>query len=349
MRSIVIVRTGGEIGIKSKPVRSIYEKILLRTIRQSLKEARIPFSSITRIAGRIYINTEEGERAVLVAAKTFGVSSASAGVAVKSDLETIVKVGTEVAEKVLAPGTFAVDCRRTGTHFYTSPQVEALLGESVLGLGKGLKVDLTHPRQVISVEIRDDTAIIYASSVRGPDGYPLGTQETFIGIIDETAESALASWCMMKRGSNLKAIAVTDAEGLGRSALLNLRTLAEWMPRRKIRVSVVRCRAAPSDLTKIKLELAAKLAKRKRIGAVVSGFHSPNLDSLRRVMDSKICILLPLVAMDGRLIERWSKMVDLELPTGIEDGSLGKDFTEEELESVILGSDDLTIKAEPRA
>ena len=99
MRSIVIVRTGGEIGIKSKPVRSIYEKILLRTIRQSLKEARIPFSSITRIAGRIYINTEEGERAVLVAAKTFGVSSASAGVAVKSDLETIVKVGTEVAEK----------------------------------------------------------------------------------------------------------------------------------------------------------------------------------------------------------------------------------------------------------
>jgi thiamine biosynthesis protein ThiI len=343
------VRTGGEIGIKSKPVRSIYEKILLRTIRRSLKEACIPFSTITRIAGRIYINTEEGERAALVAAKTFGVSSASAGIVVKSDLETIVRVGTEVAEKVLAPGTFAVRCRRIGNHPYTSPQVAALLGESILGLGKGLKVDLTSPSQVISVEIRDDTAIIYTSSIRGPDGYPLGTQETFVGIVDETAESVLASWCMMKRGSNLRAIAVANAEGLGGSALLNLRMLAEWVPGRKIRVTVVRCKAAPSDLTKIKLGLAAKLAKRKRIGAVVSGFHSPNLESVRRVMDSKICVLLPLVAVDDRLIEQWSKMIGVELPDGSEDGSLGSDYTEEELESVILGSDDLTIKAEPRA
>ena len=349
MRDIVIVRTGGEIGIKSKPVRSIYEKILLRTIRQSLKEACIPFSSITRIAGRIYINTEEGERAALVAAKTFGVSSASAGVAIRSDLETIVMVGTEIAGKILAPGTFAVRCRRTGTQPYTSPQVEAILGESILRLGKSLKVDLTHPGQVISVEIRDDTAIIYVSSVRGPDGYPLGTQETFVGIIDETTKSVFASWCMMKRGSNLRAIAVTGIEGLDRRALLNLRTLAEWMPGRKIRVSVVRCKAAPFDLTKIKLELAAKLAKRKRIGAVVSGFHSPNLESVRRVMDSKICILLPLIAMDGCLIEQWSKMVGIEFPAGSEDGSLGKDFTEEELEGLILGSDELTIRAEPRA
>lgn len=345
---IVIVRTGGEIGIKSKPVRSIYEKILFRTIRQSLKEAHIPFSSITRIAGRIYINTEEGENAALVAAKTFGVSSASAGFAVKADLEMIVRVGTEVAEKVLVPGTFAVRCRRTGIHPYTSPQVAALLGESILRLGKGLKVDLTSPGQVISVEIRDSTAIIYTSYVRGPDGYPLGTQETFVGIIDETAESVLASWCMMKRGSNLRAIAVIGAEGLGGRALLNLRTLAEWTPGRKIRVTVIRCKAAPSDLTKMKIGLAVKLAKRKRIGAVVSGFHSPNLAFIRGVMDSKICVLLPLVAMDDRLIERWSKIVGTELPIGSEDGSLGTDFTEEELESVILGSYDLTIKAEPR-
>jgi adenylyl- and sulfurtransferase ThiI len=177
----------------------------------------------------------------------------------------------------------------------------------------------------------------------------LGTQETFVGIVDETAESVLASWCMMKRGSNLRAIAVANAEGLGGSALLNLRMLAEWVPGRKIRVTVVRCKAAPSDLTKIKLGLAAKLAKRKRIGAVVSGFHSPNLESVRRVMDSKICVLLPLVAVDDRLIEQWSKMIGVELPDGSEDGSLGSDYTEEELESVILGSDDLTIKAEPRA
>jgi len=332
MEGVVVVRTGGEIGIKSKPVRRAYENLALKTIRGLLKDEGIQFSDIWRTAGRIYIHTEESERAAKRVAKVFGVSSTSPGVALKSDLETIVQAGTEIAQKTLRSGTFAVKCRRTGSHPYSSVQVAALLGESILGLGKDLKVDLTNPQQVINVEIRDDLAIIYAKSIRGPDGFPVGTHEMLLGVVDETADSVLASWCMMKN-----------------STLVNLRILAGWMPGNRIRAVV-----APIDeryagrLRSLQLQLAMYAAKSKGIGGAVSGLQ-PSLKALRKITQPQVCVFFPLIAMDDRLLERWSGMAGINLSTSArydKKTSLDQDFSDSELERILSASKEITVRAD---
>jgi len=349
MEGVVVVRTGGEIGIKSKPVRRAYENLALKTIRGLLKDEGIQFSDIWRTAGRIYIHTEESERAAKRVAKVFGVSSTSPGVALKSDLETIVQAGTEIAQKTLRSGTFAVKCRRTGSHPYSSVQVAALLGESILGLGKDLKVDLTNPQQVINVEIRDDLAIIYAKSIRGPDGFPVGTHEMLLGVVDETADSVLASWCMMKRGAQLKALVLEKREGLTNSTLVNLRILAGWMPGNRIRAVV-----APIDeryagrLRSLQLQLAMYAAKSKGIGGAVSGLQ-PSLKALRKITQPQVCVFFPLIAMDDRLLERWSGMAGINLSTSArydKKTSLDQDFSDSELERILSASKEITVRAD---
>jgi len=351
MEGVVVVRTGGEIGIKSKPVRRTYENLVLKTIRGILKDEGIPFSDIWRTAGRIYIHTEESERAAKRVARVFGVSSTSPGVPLKSDLETILQVGTEIARKTLRSGTFAVKCRRTGSHPYSSVQVAALLGESILSLGKDLKVDLTNPQQVINAEIRDELAIIYARSIRGPDGFPVGTQEMLLGIVDETADSVLASWCMMKRGAQLKALVLEKKEGLTNSTLVNLRTLAGWMPGNRIRAVV-----APIDERnagrlrplQLQLQLAMYAAKSKGIGGVVSGLQ-PSLKALRKITQPQVCVFFPLIAMDDRLLERWSEMASIDLSASArydKKTSLDHDFSDAELERILSASKEITVRAD---
>ncbi|MBM5804664.1 MAG: hypothetical protein FJZ49_01095 [Candidatus Verstraetearchaeota archaeon] len=349
MEGVVVVRTGGEIGIKSKPVRRAYENLVLKTIHGILKDEGIPFSDIWRTAGRIYIRTEESERAARRVARVFGVSSTSPGVALKSDLETIVQAGTEIAQKTLRSGTFAVRCRRTGSHPYSSVQVAALLGESIRGLGKDLKVDLTNPQQVISVEIRDELAIIYARAIRGPDGFPVGTQEMLLGIVDETADSLLASWCMMKRGAQLKALVLEKKEGLTSSTLVNLRILAGWMPGNRIRAIVVPPNERNADrLRPLQLQLAVCAAKSKGMGGAVSGLQ-PSLKALRKITQPQVCIFFPLIAMDDRLLERWSEMVGIDLSVSArydKKTSLDHDFSDSELERILSASKEITVRAD---
>jgi len=348
MEGVVVVRTGGEIGIKSKPVRRAYENLVLKTIRGLLKDEGIPFSDIWRTAGRIYIHTEESERVARRVARVFGVSSTSPGVALKADLETIVQAGTEAARKTLGSGTFAVKCRRTGSHPYSSVQVAALLGESILGLGKDLKVDLTNPQQVISVEIRDELAIIYARSIRGPDGFPVGAQEMLLGIVDETADSVLASWCMMKRGAQLKALVLENREGLTNSTFVNLRILAGWMPRNRIRAIVVPLNKRDADrLRPLQLQLAVHAARSKGIGGVVSGLQ-PSLKTIRKIMPPQVCVFFPLIAMDDGLLERWSEMVGIDLSISARYDKkilLDQDFADADLERILSASKEITVRA----
>jgi len=349
MEGVVIVRTGGEIGIKSKPVRRAYENLVLKIIRGILKDEGIPSSSVWRTAGRIYIHTEASESAAERVARVFGVSSTSPGVALKSGLETIVQAGTEIARKTLRSGTFAVKCRRTGSHPYSSVQVAALLGESILSLDKDLKVDLTNPQQVISVEIRDELAIIYARSIRGPDGFPVGTQEALLGIVDETADSVLASWCTMKRGAQLKALVLENKEGLTNSTLVNLRILAGWMPGNRIRAIVAPLNErGAGKLRPLQLQLAVYAAKSKGIGGVVSGLQ-PSLKALRKITQPQVSVFFPLIAMDDRLLERWSEMVGIDLSTSArydKKASLDQDFVDAELERILSASKEITVRAD---
>lgn len=350
MSGVVIVRTGGEIGIKSKPVRSGYERLILKSIKTRLKEASLPFSKTWRIAGRIYIECEETEAVATSLSRIFGVSSTSAGISMGSDLATIVDQGTQLARRSLKPGSFAIRCRRVGRHDYGSQDVSRALGEAALSTGIPLKVDLERPEQVLYVEIRDSMAVLYAGQNRGPDGFPLGAQNPVIGVMDGSPEALLASWCIMKRGSDLKAVVPASGEKgspLDKPVERDLRLLAAWKPNGRIRATAVPLpqNLPPKDKEVYLLAAACRVASRRGVEAVVSGL-SPSLEAMKKLMGLPVFVLFPMMASDEALASAWASMVGSERkgPSG-RMADVGALPPSTELERCLESSEELVVKS----
>jgi adenylyl- and sulfurtransferase ThiI len=323
MNSIVIVRSGGEIGIKSRPVRREYEILLLKLIRGALRDEEIPFSRIWRDAGRVFILTPDAQRAARLASRIFGVASTSPGAVTDASMGAIIDAGKRLAAGMVQ-GTFAVRCRRTGNHPYSSQDVAARLGEAILGLGAPLKVDLTNPDQEVSVEIRSDLAMVYSEVYAGPDGYPIGTQDSALGVVDETADSLIASWCIMKRGSPVTALSV-EQEGRDMGPVVdNLVTLSKWLPSRGLNCLQA---TAPAGLREdefrtFSLKVADAAAATLGLGMTVSGMVPADLDALGSMSrDAETSLLFPLIAMDSACMRKWASLIGLDLNRSARYGS----------------------------
>jgi adenylyl- and sulfurtransferase ThiI len=316
MPGIVMVRTGGEMGIKSKPVRSGYERLVLKSIRTRMKAASITYSKIWRIAGRVYVECEDAALAARTLSRLFGISSTSPGISMDSRLETIVDSGARLAKETFKPGTFAIRCRRVGEHCYSSQDVCRALGNAILSTGIPLRVDLEEPDQVLNVEIRDDMAITYSRHIRGPDGFPLGAQGPVVGVMDGSPESLLACWSIMKRGSDLRAVSPASETGssiLDCATERHLRLLAAWKPGGGVRTTVFRIpdSLVPGERDIFLLSAAADVAQRRGIEAVVSGL-SPTLGSMKKLRVLPVYLLFPLVAIDQDLAADWASIVGLK-------------------------------------
>ena len=113
--SVILVRYG-EVGLKSRKVRSRFEKKLVKNIKSSFD------CDIFRDQGRIYIYPLDFDFAYA---------------------DSLVDKG------ILSEDTsFAVKCRRVGDHSFTSQEMAAFCG-SVVVENVGSCVDLTNPDLVI--------------------------------------------------------------------------------------------------------------------------------------------------------------------------------------------------------
>jgi len=200
----VIVRFGGEIGVKGEWTRRTYERLLLKNIKKVLNYHKIEYDEFLRFPGRIYIKTEMPYEASEKLAKVFGISSVSPAVETTSKLDDIVQKSLELAKETLKEnGSFAVRCRRVGKHSYTSMDVCRLVGEKILNefCNWNLKVDLENPEVEVQIEIRDEKAFVYSNILSGPGGYPLGAQPKLVCLLSGGIDSPVACWLVMKRGA----------------------------------------------------------------------------------------------------------------------------------------------------
>jgi thiamine biosynthesis protein ThiI len=202
----VIVRLGGEIGIKSAWTRRTYEKRLIKNTGATLKHHNIPSEAIIRQQGRIYIKTSQAQKAAERLTRVFGISSLSPANQTTDKLEDITAQVIKLAEqKLRKQNTFAVRCRRVGTHSYTSREVCQQAGRQILDAFQNLqlKVNLTNPDVTLGIEIRENQAFIFTETITASDGLPVGTQLKTIALMEASLNSLVASWLTMKRGCPL--------------------------------------------------------------------------------------------------------------------------------------------------
>jgi len=199
----VVVRFGGEMGIKADWTRKLYERRLMANIKAVMKKYDVPYTQFVRRFGRLYIKTVQAEEVAERLSRVFGVSSLSPAVETTSDLDDILSVSVYLAGLRFKEGkTFAVHCRRVGKHSFTSQDVCRQVGHAILTQlpRLSLKVDLTRPEQTLFVEVREDKAYVFSDKVKGVGGLPLGTQPKLVCLLKGDVSSAVACWMTMKRG-----------------------------------------------------------------------------------------------------------------------------------------------------
>ncbi len=193
-QDVVLVRYG-EITLKDRWTRQNWERILAANLAFDLRKAGLAHR-ITRGGGRIFVHTSD-PGAAAVAARTFGVVSASPAKIVTPNLGEISKAAVELA-LLSKPSSFAIRPRRSGGSI-PSEEIGRTVGEAVR-TRTGAAVDLERPELQIFVEARQDNAYIFTEVAKGVGGLPLGSQGRMVTLISGGIDSPVAAWTMMRRG-----------------------------------------------------------------------------------------------------------------------------------------------------
>jgi thiamine biosynthesis protein ThiI len=165
----------------------------------------------------------------------FGISSLSQAKQTTSDLNAITDTALTIADKAIRDNaSFAVRCHRVGTHPYSSVEVCKELGKQILTKLKQRNptVNLTAPDTTITVEVRDAEAYVYAETMQGAGGFPLGTQAKTVCLLSGGIDSPVACWLAMKRGSPTVPIYIDNTpytdESTKQKAIATAKKLQEW-------------------------------------------------------------------------------------------------------------------------
>lgn len=221
MTAQILVRYG-ELALKSAPVRREFESTLRRNILDHFVREGLT-GRLRADHGHLYVEVDDGPRALAVLRRVFGITSVSLVHEVPSDRAQIRTRLLELTEPRLADGaSFAVRARRTGgQHPFTSQELARDLGGDVLDRfpERHLRVDLEHPEVELFVEVRGPRTYLSFDRVRGPGGLPLGVAGRLVALV-EGPRGALGAFLMMKRGCRVAIVAVPSGEALAREVLV---------------------------------------------------------------------------------------------------------------------------------
>jgi tRNA uracil 4-sulfurtransferase len=297
MAVTVLVRYG-ELALKSPPVRREFESALRRNILDQFVRDGLP-GRLRSDHGHLYVEADDGERAVRLLRRVFGVTSVSVVHEAPSDRERIRDRLLELAEPRLRPGvSFAVRARRTGQHPFTSQEIAGELGGAILDrfADRRLRVDLDRPEVELFVEVRGPMTYLYFERAEGPGGLPLGVAGRLVGVVDNV-RGALGVYLMMKRGCRVAVAVTPDGTPFVRDVLARFDPAVAVEPVEGARASWV-----PS---------LNALADRLHAEGVILPLTVDEYAEARHVWGDRV-LFSPTVGLADEEVEaRWRSVVDL--------------------------------------
>ena len=194
-----------EIGLKGHN-RASFETRLLKNLLVLLDA--YPLVTIHRISGRLCVFLKEGtsaEEAIACEAAIKGVpgvARVSGGFKCERSIDSMV----EAAELALAEAgewiTFKVAARRNHTDFpIHSMEMNRIIGGVLDEAHPEAKVRMNDPDVVVGVEVVQNAAYVYARSVPGIGGLPVGSSGRVVSLLSSGIDSPVACWRLARRGA----------------------------------------------------------------------------------------------------------------------------------------------------
>lgn len=194
-----------EIGLKGHN-RSTFEMRLLKNLEAMLVD--FPLVTIHRIAGRLCVFLKEGTTYEVANACADaivgvpGVARVSCGYKCERDMAQMGEVATLALSEAGEFGSFKVSARRNHTDFpIDSMQMNREVGAVLCAAYPEKKVIMKEPDVTVGVEVVQNAVYIYARSVRGVGGLPVGSSGKVMCLLSSGIDSPVALWRIARRGA----------------------------------------------------------------------------------------------------------------------------------------------------
>ena len=333
-----IVKFSPEIIIKSKPVRRQFVKKLsdnLRKLLRPLDEAVM----VQRSWDKLMVHCRSND--ALVRQQIIAVLACAPGIAhfldvvefPLGDMDDVFEKTRALWANRLAGKTFAVRCKRSGEHDFSSHDLERYVGGGLLQHTEAKGVALRNPDVTVKLEVRDDKLFVVNNGHPGLGGFPLGSIDPVLSLISGGFDSTVSSYLTMKRGMPTH-FCFFNLGGRDHEVGVKEVALYLWMKygaSSRVRFITVPFEGVVSDILKnvdnsqmavilkrMMLRAGAKIAESLHIKALVTGdsvaqVSSQTLTNLT-VVDAAtdMLVLRPLITMDKRDIINLSAQIGTE-------------------------------------
>jgi len=200
-----IVKFFSEIAIKSTPVRRKFIRALVKNLREVLTPID-PNVAIHRDWDKLRIETTLCDTHAL--AQLEDAMCHTSGITYILEvvehplppIDELVDYVLPVYQERLAGRTFAVRCKRSGKHSFTSIDVEREVGGALLQQSQAAGVQLKSPDVTVEFEIIGESVFVIGRRMRGLGGYPVGSVDPVLSLLSGGFDSPVASYMTMKRG-----------------------------------------------------------------------------------------------------------------------------------------------------
>lgn len=194
-----------EIGLKGHN-RSTFEMRLLKNLEALL--VPFPVVCIRRISGRLCVFLREGTTWDIakelegVIGGVPGVARTSCGFKCPRDLDEMGKAACIALAEVGEFSTFKVAARRNHTDFPTkSMDMNVIIGSTLCQTYPEKQVRMKDPDVVVGVEVIQNAAYVYARSLPGIGGLPVGSSGKVVCLLSSGIDSPVALWKLARRGA----------------------------------------------------------------------------------------------------------------------------------------------------
>ncbi|MBR2790044.1 MAG: tRNA 4-thiouridine(8) synthase ThiI [Eggerthellaceae bacterium] len=321
-----------EIGLKGHN-RASFENLLSENIRFLL--ADFPVVTIRRISGRLCVFLREGtdyataQEALRVMLGVPGVARVSCGYKCDRDIELMGQAAIDALHDAGQFTSFKVAARRNHTDFpIHSLEMNALIGEVLVNEFPDKKVIMKEPDVTVGVEVVESAAYVYALSLPGIGGLPVGSAGKVVALMSSGIDSPVAAWRMARRGARVIGVHFSGRPMVANTSEFLVDDIAHVLERTGCiaKVYVVPlgeyqhriALAAPPSLRivlyrRLMYRVAERIARKERAGALVTGeslgqVASQTLDNIRATDASvELPILRPLIGSDKLEIIRQAQ------------------------------------------
>ena len=204
----------GELGLKSKPVRSAFQKVLRKNLEQLAINSNTPM--IHELIRQQEIISSSAPIAVVedLLCHILGVVALDRVVVLCEDLtpSVVAKSFLSRDDKVGKARTFGVRVRRVGENKeWNSQTYAAAVGAALLAEDDSLSVNLREPDMWVKLIMEHDRVSLVEKRIQGAGGLPSGVQGDVL-IQIKNRDDMLGAFLIMRRGTRLIPVLDCDEE-----------------------------------------------------------------------------------------------------------------------------------------